>query len=49
MILWFRWRYDPSAHKTGLIVTGIFGLILTGFFPGLLVLIGAAFIPSEKA
>ena len=49
MILWFRWRHDPGAHKTGLIVTGIFGLILAGFIPGLLVLIGGVIAPSEKA
>ncbi|MFX1509336.1 MAG: hypothetical protein ACFFBR_03425 [Promethearchaeota archaeon] len=48
-ILWFRWRHDPSAHKTGLIVTGIFGLFLAYGVPGLLVLIGGAIAPSEKA
>ncbi|MFW9934037.1 MAG: hypothetical protein ACFFDU_00725 [Candidatus Thorarchaeota archaeon] len=46
-ILWFRWRHDPSAHKTGLIVTGILGLIFSGVLPGLLVLIGGAIAPSE--
>lgn len=46
-ILWFRWRHDPSAHKTGLIVTGILGLIFGGVLPGLLVLIGGAIAPSE--
>jgi hypothetical protein len=49
MILWFRWRHDPIAHKTGLIVTGILGLIFSGVLPGLLVLIGGAIAPSEKA
>ncbi|MFX1565273.1 MAG: hypothetical protein ACFFCH_04720 [Promethearchaeota archaeon] len=48
-ILWFRWRHDPSAHKTGLIITGIFGLFLAYGLPGLLVLIGGAIAPSETA
>jgi hypothetical protein len=48
-ILWFRWRHDPGAHKTGLIITGILGLLFGGFLPGLLVLIGGAIAPSEKA
>ncbi len=46
-ILWFRWRHDPSAHKTGLIVTGILGLIFGGFIAGLLVLIGGIIAPSN--
>jgi uncharacterized membrane protein YuzA (DUF378 family) len=46
-ILWFRWRHDPSAHKTGLIVTGILGLLFGGVLPGLLILIGGAIAPSE--
>ncbi len=46
-ILWFRWRHEPGAHKTGLIVTGILGIILAGFIPGLLVLIAGAIAPSE--
>lgn len=41
-ILWLGWRKAPSANKTALIVTGILGLILAGFLPGLLVLIGGA-------
>ena len=46
-ILWFRWKNDPGAHKTGLIVTGILGLFLAGFLPALLVLIGGIIAPSE--
>jgi len=49
MFLWFSWRKDPSAHKTGLIVTGVLGLFLAGFIPGLLVLIGGIVAPSESA
>lgn len=49
MILWFMWRSDPCSHKTGLIITGIFGLILAGFLPGLLVLIAGIICPSESA
>jgi hypothetical protein len=49
MLLWFSWRSHPSAHKTGLIVTGVFGLILAGVLPGLLVLIGGAIAPGESA
>jgi hypothetical protein len=48
MILWFVWRSHPSRHKTGLIVTGIFGLLFAGFLPGLLVLIGGAIAPSAR-
>jgi hypothetical protein len=39
-ILWFLWRGAPSKHRTALIVTGILGIILAGFLPGLLALIG---------
>jgi hypothetical protein len=46
MILWFRWRGSPSAHKTALIVTGILGIILAGFIPGLLVMIAGIITPS---
>jgi hypothetical protein len=46
-ILWFRWKNDPGAHKTGLIVTGVLGLFLAGFLPALLVLIGGIIAPSE--
>jgi hypothetical protein len=46
MILWFVWRSHPSRHKTGLIVTGIFGLLFAGFLPGLLAVIGGAIAPS---
>jgi hypothetical protein len=46
-ILWWRWRHDIPGHKTGLLVTGILGLILAGGLPGLLVLIGAIIYPSK--
>jgi hypothetical protein len=49
MILWFAWRSHPSHHRVGLIVTGILGLILAGFLPGLLALIGGAIAPSAHA
>jgi hypothetical protein len=48
-ILWFNWRSHASAHKTGLIVTGILGLIFGLFLPGLLVLIGGAIAPSAES
>jgi hypothetical protein len=46
VFLWFKWRYAPSEHRVGLIVTGIIGLLFTGFIPGLLVLIGGAIAPE---
>lgn len=45
-IIWFNWRHSPSEHKTGLIVSGILGLLFTGFLPGLLALIAGAAVPS---
>ena len=48
-ILWLNWRSHPSAHKTGLIVTGILGLIFGLFLPGLLVLIGGAIAPGPES
>ena len=45
-IIWFNWRHYPSEHKTGLIVSGILGLLFAGFLPGLLALIGGAMAPS---
>jgi hypothetical protein len=48
MILWFVWRSHPSQHRTGLVVSGILGLILAGFLPGLLALIGGAIAPSAR-
>jgi hypothetical protein len=48
VFLWFKWRHEPSEHRTGLIATGIIGLLFTGFIPGLLVLIGGA-IAEEPA
>lgn len=47
MILWFSWRGEACRHKTGIIVTGVLGLIFAGFLPGLLVLIGGIICPSE--
>ncbi|MFX1300927.1 MAG: zinc ribbon domain-containing protein [Promethearchaeota archaeon] len=41
-IFWLMWRSQPSQHRVGLIITGIIGLVLTGFLPGLLALIGGA-------
>lgn len=41
-ILWLMWRGQPSQHRVGLIITGIIGLVITGFLPGLLALIGGA-------
>lgn len=49
MILWFSWRSEPCVHKTGLIVTGVLGIIFAGFLPGLLVLIAGMVCPSEAA
>jgi len=47
VLLWFNWRHEPGQHKVGLIVTGIIGLLFTGFIPGLLVLIGGAIAPEH--
>ena len=40
------WRKDPSGKRTMLIITGILGLIFSGFLPGLLVLIGGFLAPK---
>lgn len=48
-ILWFSWRAYPSRHKTGLIVSGVLGLIFAGFIPGLLALIAGAIAPMPSA
>jgi hypothetical protein len=48
-IIWMNWRSHPSKHKTGLIVTGILGLIFGLFLPGLLVLIGGAIAPGAES
>jgi hypothetical protein len=47
-ILWLNWRHFPSEHKTGLIVSGILGLLFGGILPGLLALIGGAIAPSPS-
>jgi hypothetical protein len=47
-ILWLNWRQYPAEHKTGLIVTGIFSLLISGILPGLLALIGGAIVPSPS-
>ena len=41
-VLWIFWRKEPSEHRTALIISGIAGLVFTGFLPGLLVLIAGA-------
>jgi hypothetical protein len=46
--LWLSWRNDPMEHKTGAIVTGILGLILTGVIPGILALVAGAILPTGK-
>lgn len=47
-LLWLKWRHYPNEHKTGLIVSGILGLLFGGFIPGLLALIGGAIAPSPS-
>ncbi|MHA2314789.1 MAG: zinc ribbon domain-containing protein [Candidatus Hermodarchaeia archaeon] len=47
-ILWLNWRHFPSEHKTGLIVSGILGLLFAGFLPGLLALIAGGITPSPS-
>ena len=44
MLLWFEWQKRPEAHRRNLIITGVLALVLAGFIPGLLVLIGALMI-----
>ncbi|MFX1562743.1 MAG: hypothetical protein ACFFDP_05505 [Promethearchaeota archaeon] len=46
-VIWLYWRKDPAMHKTGLILTGVLGLIFVGFLGGLFVLIAALLIPKE--
>lgn len=48
-ILWLNWRHDPSAYRTALIITGLIGLIIGGFLPGLFVLIGGAIAGGNGA
>ena len=48
-IYWFKWRHEPSAHKSALITTGIIGLIFGGTIGGLLALLGGALAPEEEA
>jgi hypothetical protein len=47
-VLWFHWRRDPSAHRTGFIATGAIGLVFGGLIPGLIVLIAGRMIPREE-
>jgi len=47
--VWIRWRRDIAGKRMKLIGTGIVAMIFTGTVPGLLVLIGAAIYPTEKA
>ncbi len=47
-ILWLGWRNNPSEHKTGLIVSGILGMLFLGTVPGILVLIAGATTPSPS-
>jgi hypothetical protein len=47
IFLWFHWRRDPSAHRTGFLVTGVLGLVFGGLIPGLIVLIASRMIPQE--
>jgi hypothetical protein len=48
-IIWLLWRSDPIPHRTGLIITGILGLLFAGFIPGIIVLVAGAIAPKEKA
>ncbi len=48
-MLWLNWRHSPSEHKTGLIVSGILGLLFGGILPGLLALIGGIIAPEPTA
>ncbi|MFX1318369.1 MAG: hypothetical protein ACFE9D_08505 [Promethearchaeota archaeon] len=48
-IIWLFWRSDPLPHRTGLIITGILGLLFAGFIPGIIVLVAGAITPTEKA
>ena len=48
-ILWIFWRKEPSEHRAALIITGIAGLVLTGFLPGLLILIAGALAEKKPA
>lgn len=48
-IYWFKWRHEPSDHKSALIATGIIGLVFGGTIGGLLALLGGALAPEEKA
>ena len=47
-IIWLNWRQSPGAHKTGLIVSGVLGMLMVGFVPGLLALIAGAIVPSSS-
>jgi hypothetical protein len=46
--LWLQWRQEPYEHKTGMIVTGILGILFTGLVPGILALVAGAMLPNGK-
>jgi hypothetical protein len=46
-IVWLLWRTTPLAHRTGLIVTGVLGLLFAGFIPGLFILIAGIIAPKQ--
>ena len=47
-ILCFKWRHDPVAHRTGLIIVGIIGLFTGGVISGILAIVAGA-IAKEAA
>jgi hypothetical protein len=46
LLLWLRWRQEPSNHQTGLIITGIFALIFCGIIPGILAIVAGVMKPQ---
>jgi len=47
-ILCFKWRHDPVAHRTGLIIVGIIGLFTGAGISGILAIVAGA-IAKEAA